>query len=124
VKAISLHQPWASLVAAGYKRIETRSWRTRHRGMLLICATKIPVISPERWGALREQYWRLPEAPPAGAALAIAELVECRPMVEDDEAAACCDIYQGAVAWVLRDIRQIEPVAVRGRQGIYEVRWP
>ena len=26
MKAISLHQPWASLIAAGIKTIETRSW--------------------------------------------------------------------------------------------------
>ncbi len=27
VKALTLHQPWASLIAAGDKRIETRSWK-------------------------------------------------------------------------------------------------
>jgi hypothetical protein len=27
MKALSLHQPWASLIALGVKRIETRSWR-------------------------------------------------------------------------------------------------
>ena len=27
MKAITLHQPWASLVAVGAKQIETRSWR-------------------------------------------------------------------------------------------------
>ena len=27
MKAITLHQPWASLIAVGAKKIETRSWR-------------------------------------------------------------------------------------------------
>ena len=27
MKAITLHQPWASLIASGAKRIETRSWK-------------------------------------------------------------------------------------------------
>ena len=37
---ISLLQPWASLVAMGYKTIETRSWSTAYRGPLLIHASK------------------------------------------------------------------------------------
>lgn len=39
-KALSLLQPWASLVAMGAKQIETRSWNTKHRGLLLIHASK------------------------------------------------------------------------------------
>lgn len=40
MKALTLHEPWASLVAHGYKAIETRSWRTRYRGPLAIHASK------------------------------------------------------------------------------------
>lgn len=40
VKAISLTQPWASLIALGFKRIETRGWSTRYRGPLAIHAAK------------------------------------------------------------------------------------
>lgn len=38
IKAISLHQPWASLIAMGFKKFETRSWGTNYRGKLVICA--------------------------------------------------------------------------------------
>ena len=38
MKAITLTQPWATLVAIGAKRIETRSWATKYRGPLLIHA--------------------------------------------------------------------------------------
>ena len=38
-KAISLHQPWASLLVHGIKRIEGRSWPTDFRGTLWIHAT-------------------------------------------------------------------------------------
>lgn len=38
VKAITLHQPWASLIAAGVKTIETRSWSTPYRGIIAIHA--------------------------------------------------------------------------------------
>ncbi|MEJ7626722.1 MAG: ASCH domain-containing protein [Ferruginibacter sp.] len=37
---ISLLQPWASLVVMGAKTIETRSWSTKHRGPILIHASK------------------------------------------------------------------------------------
>jgi hypothetical protein len=40
MKAISLLQPWASLVAIGAKKIETRSWPTSFRGKLAIHASK------------------------------------------------------------------------------------
>ncbi len=40
MKAISILQPWASLVALGHKKIETRSWNTKYRGELLIHASK------------------------------------------------------------------------------------
>ena len=38
MKVITLTQPWATLVAIGAKRIETRSWATKYRGPLLIHA--------------------------------------------------------------------------------------
>lgn len=40
MKAITLTQPWATLVALGEKKIETRSWRTNYRGPLAIHAAK------------------------------------------------------------------------------------
>lgn len=40
MKAISLTEPWASLVALGWKRCETRSWPTKYRGWLAIHAAK------------------------------------------------------------------------------------
>jgi activating signal cointegrator 1 len=40
MKALTLTQPWASLVAIGAKKIETRSWSTDYRGPLAIHAAK------------------------------------------------------------------------------------
>jgi activating signal cointegrator 1 len=40
VKTLTLTQPWASLVAIGAKKIETRSWQTQYRGPLAIHAAK------------------------------------------------------------------------------------
>lgn len=40
VRALSLWQPWASLIAFGEKRIETRSWTTKYRGPIAVHAAK------------------------------------------------------------------------------------
>lgn len=34
-KVLTLHQPWASLIALGVKSIETRSWSTQYRGRMI-----------------------------------------------------------------------------------------
>ena len=46
MKALSIRQPWAWLIAAGYKDIENRSWHTQVRGTILIHAGKT-VEDPE-----------------------------------------------------------------------------
>ena len=40
MKAITVLQPWAWLLATGKKRCETRSWKTNYRGEILIHAGK------------------------------------------------------------------------------------
>ena len=90
MKAISLWQPWASAIALGSKRIETRSWETSHRGFLAIHASKrciqeemIEVGASWSWcGALRRKMGEardLAETLPFGAVVAVCELVDCRP---------------------------------------------
>jgi hypothetical protein len=78
MKAISVIQPWVNLLASGQKTIETRLWHTDYRGPLIDCVLKDSNIHP------------------AGYALAIAELIDCRPMMAADEAAACCARYAEA----------------------------
>jgi hypothetical protein len=40
MKAITILQPWAGLIPAGAKTIETRSWATKYRGPIAIHAAK------------------------------------------------------------------------------------
>ena len=105
LKALSVKQPYASMIAQGSKTIETRNWPTEYRGDLLIVSCKKPEIP----GFL------------SGKALCIARLVDCRRMLVEDEGPARCQWYRSACSWVLEDIRLIQPFSVRGHQGIYEV---
>jgi len=54
MKCISILQPWASLVALGHKRIETRSWNTKYRGELLIHASKKKPTDPYLYDTLHD----------------------------------------------------------------------
>lgn len=39
-EALSIRQPWATLVAAGLKTVECRTWKTKYRGPFLVCASQ------------------------------------------------------------------------------------
>jgi len=106
MKALSIKQPWANMIASGRKTIETRTWYVNYRGPILIVSSKSPKIEP------------------AGFALATADLVDCRPMTREDEAAACCEIYPRANSWVFQNIRKIDPFQVKGNRGLYEIEFP
>jgi len=41
MKALTLYQPWATLIAIGAKKVETRWWSTKYRGPLAIHAGKL-----------------------------------------------------------------------------------
>lgn len=56
-KCMSMHQPWASLLIAGIKRHEGRSWYTSHRGRLWIASTAKPV-DPEAIKEIEAFYRR------------------------------------------------------------------
>ena len=114
MKAICVRQPWASLIAAGKKTIETRTWQAKFRGELLIVAS----LQPDKH-ALR--IFKGDLQLPLGQAVAVVRVVDCRLMTCKDEAAACCDVYEGAWAWILEDIRAIQPFPLKGRLGIFEV---
>lgn len=105
LKAISLKQPWANLVASGKKTIETRKWSTNYRGDLVICSSQNPKIEPY------------------GKALCIVELYDVKPMAKADEKKASIKLYPGAYAWLLRNLRPISPpIPVKGSLGIFNLK--
>ncbi|XP_030670407.1 activating signal cointegrator 1 isoform X3 [Nomascus leucogenys] len=80
---LSIHQPWASLLVRGIKRVEGRSWYTPHRGRLWIAATaKKP--SPQEVSELQATYRLLrgkdvefPNDYPSGCLLGCVDLIDC-----------------------------------------------
>ena len=45
MKALTIIQPWATLIASGHKVNETRSWKTNYRGEILIHEERIQRIT-------------------------------------------------------------------------------
>lgn len=125
-KAITVTQPFASLIAAGVKRYETRSWSTKHRGPVLIHAGK-SVWGPDavRFGLELHHSGLLPSrlsGLPRGAIIAIAELVDVVPseMVERDDLVSG-PFLPAAFAWRLAAVRILpEFIPWRGRLGLWD----
>lgn len=133
VRAISLHQPWASFVALGVKEIETRGWSTDYRGPLVIHAAKsIPTYARRAMATveierLMSQHDLDMETMPRGALLATVELVDVLPthMVESDISdteRALGDYGHNRFAWILAYPRMLDaPVPYRGHQSFWSV---
>jgi len=115
LKALSVRQPWASLIAHGHKTLEIRTWGTAYRGDLLICsAARRDEINYSHTIFMGPHDW------PTGVAMAIVTLADVRWMTADDEQAACHPWYQNAKVWVLKNPRLVEPRPVTGRLGLFE----
>ena len=128
MKALTLRQPWASLVAVGAKRWETRSWATGHRGQLAIHAAahwRPETAADIPWAralAIRPDEW---ERLPRGAVIAIAEITACLPAELVDPGAPESlfgDFTPGRWAWRLEGVRVLAPpLPARGRLGLWDI---
>ena len=138
---LTLHQPWASLVAHGIKKVETRSWPPPHGVIgerIAIHAGRTIVLHPgcETVAAIAAIYgagqWR--RAVPRGAVIATAILAGAQKVSYLQDGIAygeSCgqaipadpygDFTPGRWLWLLTDIRAIEPVPARGHQRLW--RW-
>lgn len=149
MKAITLTQPWATLVAIGAKRIETRSWGTKYRGPLAIHAAKgrtieaISLFFQEPFkSVLREAGYSTYSALPFGCIVATCELVSVREIhharmgigwgwigpdrtlyeFEIDQQERCFGDYaEGRKAWLLHNVQHLaEPIPARGALSLWE----
>lgn len=140
MKALTLHQPWASLVALGAKTIETRSWATKYRGPLAVHAGARQVHSGNflllaRTARMRglitseqEHDFRSLDVP-FGAVVAtctLADVVATYGQRTAEDLGRPGDLPYGdfapsRFAWLLADIEPVDPsVPAKGKQGLWE----
>lgn len=144
MKALTLWQPWASLIALKAKRHETRSWKTDYRGPLAIHAAKRPIrgdeITTEIDAELVRQLgpgepWR--NVLPVGRILAVCELTAIFPTGQlafdgfkagepsiDASEKPFGDYTPGRFAWRLENIVALDadrlPI-VKGQMGLWNL---
>lgn len=142
IKAITVWQPWATLIALGVKRFETRGWATKYRGSIAIHAGKRIDIDSFRNltinRVLRKHGILSVDDLPTGEVIAIANLKGCHPISlcgdsfasTIDDAGEITHIYEneefefgyyaeGRYAWEMTNVRQITPVQAKGQQGLW-----
>ena len=150
MKALTLTQPWATLIAIGAKKIETRSWNTAYRGPLAINAAKgfpkeardllwkdfdfYAAFRPDHAAALNLAGVRLvPNAAasavsgqlPLGVVVATCRLASIIPTSRvkglTNQERAFGDYSPGRYAWILEDVKPLAvPIPVKGALSLWE----
>lgn len=141
MKAITIWQPWASLLVTDQKKYETRSWATSYRGPIAIHAAKRPVrrtIDALAEGDLWETLALFESLFPGpgelvqlstGAIVGTAILARCNLIDEafvaklTPQERALGDFTLGRYAWEFQEkIPVAPPIPVKGMQGLWEWR--
>ncbi|MBO1047512.1 MAG: hypothetical protein HEQ10_07100 [Dolichospermum sp. DEX182a] len=136
IKAITLHQPWASLVGK-YKHYETRGKATNYRGKIAIHAAIRQETTDYQVNELadllvgEEISFGCVVAMPTASVIAIADLSDCIKMTEEfisqqSETELRCGFWEvGRYAWKLENVEILdEPIPARGMPGLWDIELP
>lgn len=139
MKAISLWQPWATAMAVGVKKNETRGWATNYRGPLVIHAAKTPLSTvcrelgedQETMHAWMQEFVGVPwSMMPLGALLCVVRVIDCvrTELVFDDDTPAddpewvLGNYEPGRYAWVTDSVKVFDAhIPWKGSQGFFDV---
>lgn len=128
MRVLTLREPWASLIAYGPKRIETRSRRSSYRGPLYIHAGAAAADREDPH--IRALMDLLPGREPSyGLVLCRCILTDCLPMDEaflsgltDPTERLCGQYGPGRWAWLLKDVEPLEaPFPAKGKLGLWRL---
>lgn len=130
MKALSLWQPWASLVAMDAKRVETRHWAPSRSLIGERIAIHATLTRDHLHLCERSPFDRYLHSDqlPLGAVVATAVLDRCERITPElaraltPDEVAFGDYTPGRYAWFLRDVAGVSPPrSLRGAQGIFTV---
>jgi len=133
MKALSIRQPWATLLCLGIKRYETRTWRTDYRGPIALHAGAVFDATARRlcldapvadW--LRKAGYFNPRALPRGQIIGTAILADCIPTEKlgslSDKQKRLGDFSHGRFAWRFTDIKRLKrPLPAKGQLSLFNV---
>ena len=124
MKVLSIKEPWASLIMNGTKKIETRSWKTKYRGEIYIHASlsKAKITKPEVYELIKDMNFK------CGYIICKCNLVDCIYMTDEYvndmknnhyEEYICGHYEVGRYAWIVEDVKVIEPIEAKGKLGLW-----
>lgn len=125
MKVITIKQPFATLIAKGYKEYEFRTWKTKYKGEILIHAGKgIDKKAMDKFKYLNLEY-------PSGCIIAKATITDCIPI--DNEARKMLKekdviLYSSTIkhtewdgyGFKLENVVEIEPILVNGKLSLWD----
>lgn len=134
MKAITILQPWAWLLASGKKHCETQSWKTDYRGEILIHAGKKDYTNALRQTILEERYMRragvFHTKMITGAIIGKAKLVNCvfvdeaiRDLIREQHMQEYAFGYfvPHQYAWVFEEAELFKhPIPITGKRGLWD----
>lgn len=132
MKALTLTQPWATLVCTGAITHETRSWGTKYRGSLAIHAAKgFPgwareICSEQPFKRLLAQHgFTSPDQLPRGVVLCTVELINCEAVTRSNTPPmpdrAIGEYGPGRFVWTLDNVKPLRrPLPTSGMLGLWE----
>ncbi len=139
MKALSLKQPWAWLVCAGYKRIEFRWWSSALRGEIYIHASKTFDDYGYQWltehpelpgvAEVMKMAWTPKIDKDFGAIIGRTEIIDCMPVEQamlfypDDLWLTVAKRSLGSKAFILAHSgflpEDVEPIPCKGKLGFF-----
>lgn len=132
MRALSIRQPWASMILDGPKRIENRMSRTRVRGWVLIHAPLTFNATAEGW--IKDEIQKH-TAPLNLSALMTAKVIASRPglpsggiigamHITDCVESSDSPFWMGRYGYVIDRVVQLPFHPCRGMPGIFDVTLP
>jgi len=132
MKAISIHQPWASWIAMGWKTIETRT----HSRFKNLVGERIAIHAAKKWDKkaipkiaypylIKRWLWRFyNELDNARGEVLCTAYASAFGYLDKESYSdnALCDCSEGLYGLFLKDIKVLKtPLPWKGRQGIFHI---
>ena len=122
MKALTIKEPWATLIIEGYKAYEFRSWKTNYRGKILIHAgMTLEKENAEKFKKYNLDYSR-------GAIIGEAEITDCIFVTKEvnEKLKKINPLVYGKsghvekYAWKLENVKKYdEPIFIKGQLGLW-----
>jgi hypothetical protein len=125
LSAISIKQPWADSIIFGNKRVENRSWNTKHRGRILIHAS----LQEDKKGNEFIKHKNIPGGRLKGFIIGEADIVDVIHVDSNEDRTKYSSREKDVLEWffgpygfVLDNIVVYKnPVKYKGNLGIFKV---